>query len=838
MRPHARSGFAEALASSIVRRPWRVVCSILLVSAASLAAASTLRINSNQLDLISQDLREVKDVKRVIDMVGGSGFLMLGLRSHDEAKMKHTADALATMLREDTQYVRAVTYRVPVEFIQQNIGLFVKTDDLLTFQQRVRAYLKAQVRAANPFMVRLHDASVAPALDVQDLVDKYSHVGQKTLLDDYYISPDRKMVLLLIKPRWDHNELAKTHDYLEHLRGQLAHFHETNAGHAKLTENYEAIGDGDTIDFGFTGSYKTSLDDSYAIKESLEPVSVWAFCSIALITVLFFRRLVPALIVMSGMALGTIITMGFCRVSVGQLNMITSILGGILMGFGVDYGIHFIFRTRIELGQGKDYRQACRDALVQAGRPALVAAIVTGGSFLTLCASQFRGFSEFGFLAGIGTVIIGVTMFLWSAACIAALGDWRPHLVPRLIGTMPLPTDIAGPASRVPRPKLLLAACAVGVAAVCGLALPRAPDGPFSALGPGLRFNYNSRALMAEGQSSIKLQDEINRRFQISSDPVAVYSKDLEQTRALYDALEASKASRPSVSQVMSLYTFVPPQPQAGRNRDIMHAWHEELQSIDVASLPADMQPKFRLFLQALMAEPFDVEHVPEVYAAQFRHLTETRAENQGYLTYLYPGVDLWDGEQMLRFADQVDTITDAQGRQYHAAGAPMLFAQLARIVLFDGKLTLALAAGWILLMHFADFRSIGLALASVLPLGLGLGTMLGAMAITNHPLNFMNIIMLPILLGFGVSHGLYLLHRFLEGTPARVALRSVGAAVASSTATAIAGFASLFAASHQGLKSMGYVACIGLTTTLIISFTVLAAVLQLIDDRRAKRAP
>jgi predicted RND superfamily exporter protein len=112
-----------------------------------------------------------------------------------------------------------------------------------------------------------------------------------------------------------------------------------------------------------------------------------------------------------------------------------------------------------------------------------------------------------------------------------------------------------------------------------------------------------------------------------------------------------------------------------------------------------------------------------------------------------------------------------------------------------------------------------------------GLVMMLGLMALTDHRLNFMNIIILPILLGFGVSHGLYLLHRFLEGTSPVVALRSVGAAVASSTLTAIVGFASLMLAPHNGVKSIGFVACLGLTTTLIVSFTVLAAVLQVIYD-------
>jgi predicted RND superfamily exporter protein len=64
-----------------------------------------------------------------------------------------------------------------------------------------------------------------------------------------------------------------------------------------------------------------------------------------------------------------------------------------------------------------------------------------------------------------------------------------------------------------------------------------------------------------------------------------------------------------------------------------------------------------------------------------------------------------------------------------------------------------------------------------------------------------------------------------------------VGAAVASSTLTAVSGFAALLGASHNGLKSMGLVATIGLITTLVVSFTVLAAVMQLLHDQRVRKA-
>src|SRR6185436_13768418 len=120
----------------------------------------------------------------------------------------------------------------------------------------------------------------------------------------------------------------------------------------------------------------------------------------------------------------------------GELNMVTSLIGAILMGFGVDYGIHFVYRTRIELGLGKRYDEAISAALVNAGRPAFVAAIVSGGSFLVLLISEFRGFSQFGFLAGFGTLIIGFTLFSWSPAILSLIGRYRPEWPKKLVGTM------------------------------------------------------------------------------------------------------------------------------------------------------------------------------------------------------------------------------------------------------------------------------------------------------------------------------------------------------------------------------------------------------------------
>src|SRR6187551_100945 len=125
---HPPHRFALAYAGLMVRRPGTVLLVILALLGISLYGTSKLTINSNQLDLISQELPEVKEVKRIIDMVGGTGHLIFALRSEDEAQLKLVADELAAKIEADKENVRNLTYKVPVEFIQKNMVLFIKTE--------------------------------------------------------------------------------------------------------------------------------------------------------------------------------------------------------------------------------------------------------------------------------------------------------------------------------------------------------------------------------------------------------------------------------------------------------------------------------------------------------------------------------------------------------------------------------------------------------------------------------------------------------------------------------------------------------------------------------------
>ncbi len=817
-----------AYARAVLARPGLFLLGLSVLTALSVWAASQLTINTNQLDLISQELQAVKDVKRVVDMVGGAGHLIIGVRGSDEKNIKAVADDINAMLEADKEHIRHVTYKLDTSFVREKAPMFVETKDLEEIHTQGMAKIKDAIRRASPFFVELKKTEPYQ-LHLDPIIDKYKRVGKKSITDDYYISEDKQMVLLVVKPMWDSNDLGKTGDLVEDLRKKFADYDKNNKRGVHLSEQYdrEPSKDKAQVGYGFTGSYKTSYDDSFEMKESLAPTTIVSFAGVLLVLLVFLgRRIGAVLLITTGMLAGTAMTFGFTYLAIGQLNMITSILGGILMGQGIDFGIHLIYRIRYYLGQGENYDRAIQLAIHNAGLAAFISATASAASFFALLFSEFRGFSQFGLLAGSGTYIIGSAIFIATPALLLVAGRRWPKLPEVLCGQTPKDQALAtGRERRIPAPWAW-----IGLAGTAVLAL--------SYFGPQVHFEYNTRALMVENQPSVRLQDEINARFQISADPVAVYSKDLESAKKVHEELYPLDTKKyTTIDQVLSVYTFVPPADQQQRNAKVLQDWKKDLEDIDVDSVPDEYKDKYKMLLGYLDTKPYVLDDLPKLYREQFTHLPTTKVENHGWLTFIYPQVDLWDGKQMLKFADEVETIHLKDGSTVRAAGAPILFAHLARIVLFDGKLSMAITALVLLLILLVDFRSLRSTLVALLPLVAGMGAMLGIMALFGWSLNFMNIVVFPIVFGFGISHGVYLMHRFLEGTSPFEALRTVGLAVACSTLTALAGWGGLMTAGHKGLKSMGILACVGMTATLLVSFTVMPAVLQLIHDRRTKKA-
>jgi predicted RND superfamily exporter protein len=115
-----------------------------------------------------------------------------------------------------------------------------------------------------------------------------------------------------------------------------------------------------------------------------------------------------------------------------------------------------------------------------------------------------------------------------------------------------------------------------------------------------------------------------------------------------------------------------------------------------------------------------------------------------------------------------------------------------------------------------------------LVPLLLAAVLTVAVMVLLGLSFNFANIIVLPLLLGLGVSSGIHLVMRQREEKEsARVLAGSTPRGVLFSGLTTIAAFGSLTLFGHRGMTSMGLLLAIAISFTLIATLVVLPSLAE-----------
>jgi uncharacterized protein len=199
-------------------------------------------------------------------------------------------------------------------------------------------------------------------------------------------------------------------------------------------------------------------------------------------------------------------------------------------------------------------------------------------------------------------------------------------------------------------------------------------------------------------------------------------------------------------------------------------------------------------------------------------------------LIMVYPRQDVWQRENQKTFITELRTLDE------NVTGTPVQLYEYTTLLKnsYEEAAQYALAA--IALLVFIHFRSPFSVAMALLPVVIGFLWLGGLMGTFGIPLNPANIMMLPLIIGIGVTNGIHILNRFAEEQSPSILARSTGKAVLVSGLTTIAGFGSLIIAEHQGIKSLGYVMATGVATCMIAGLTFLPALLMLIGKRRAKK--
>jgi hypothetical protein len=270
---------------------------------------------------------------------------------------------------------------------------------------------------------------------------------------------------------------------------------------------------------------------------------------------------------------------------------------------------------------------------------------------------------------------------------------------------------------------------------------------------------------------------------------------------------------------------------EAGRRLTDALARLEGAEAAVLADLEARLLAGFERYLDdldaALGARPLDLGDLPAALTDRW-----IAADGRARVQATPQGVVV-DGEDMFRFAAAVQAVAP------QATGAPVVLTEGSRVVVGAFLTATGLTLAAIGLMLGVLLRRLDDAVLTLAPLLLAALLTLATAALADLPLNFANVIVLPLLFGLGVSSSIHMVMRRRRDAVTAPALlaTSTPRAVLFSVLTTAASFGSLAVTEHRGMSSMGVLLTVAIAYTLVATLVVLPAMMHWLDRRRGNIA-
>jgi uncharacterized protein len=588
-----------------------------------------------------------------------------------------------------------------------------------------------------------------------------------------------------------------------------------------------------------TGPVPMNDDEFATIKENAALNATLTIVVVLFILWMALRwwRIIFAVFV--SLAVGLSITAALGLMLVGALNLISVYFAVLFVGLGVDFGIQFSVRYRAERHKVDGLHEALLHAGRRAGAPLTLAALATAAGFLAFLPTAYKGLSELGLIAGFGMLIA----FLTSITLLPALlSQFKPRSEPRPLGYRFLaPVDDFLERHRTP---ILIVTALVVIGA--------------SPLLLWLRFDFNPMNLRNRNVESVATYLQLEKEGAGGSNNIEA----LEPSLAQADAVAARLRALPQVARVTTLSTFIPdhqheklpliqnaattlaktlnpakmePPPTDADLVTAINSGVDDLNKlaadappgpgVDAAKrLSGDMtalakaDPSVRQRAQTAFVQPL------QTVLTQLRSLLQAKEITRETLP---PDlVKQWvtaDGQARLEIAPSGNVNDNATLRTFahdvlklepRGTEGPISILEARKTILAAFLEAGAFALLSIAILLWITLRRLGDVMLTLIPLLVAGVVTLEICVLIDLPLNFANIIALPLLLGVGVAFKIYYIMAWREGQT-KLLQSVLTRAVTFSACTTATAFGSLYFSSDPGTSSMGKLLAISLLTTM-----------------------
>ena len=771
-------------------------------------AASLLPLRTNMEDLFPDHTPHVvrgKEARR--RLASASQILLVSTCPDGDANLRFITALHDKLLGEPLS--DNIGFRRDISFFRKNALLFVTSEELTNLDQRLkRAIKKAVARDLGPFdeddsapedededededdfddgfdQEEEPADSAGPATAEDD--DSFGMLDEEEIkkqygvssLSEYFATADKTVMAMKIYPSISPSEVDKS-------RKLLARVEELAAGLNPASYSPE-------LKWAMEGDYHSKIQELDVIKSDLSRASLFALSIILVLIALYFARLRAVVLVFVPLLAGLTWTMGIAWLTVGYLNLITAFIFAIMFGLGVDFAVHAVNRYIEEREQGLPVAQAAVAGLSNLGRPMVAAAFTTTVTFLSLIIFDFRGFSQFGLIAGLGVPACLLVVYLFVPP-LAVLMD-------RVWPEKPYTRRFSGATGSFFFSSRKRGAVVVGLVLAGALA--------FAPGIPQVRFESNMKKVMTKTHEDKRYEVTTQYRRRVSSrsaSPIVLLTGSLEETRKVHDHLNRHRADFTTLQDYASIFDSIP----AGQQEKlpIVAAMKQRLER-KMGALKGPDRTNAEKALEFLSPEPFGVQDLPEWVKESFTD----RDGHLGHFVLLFAHGNKADAQVVDQITAELDVV-HVDGKDYHTTASYYILKDAYDIVRDEGPLAILAAALAVLLILISDFRSAREVVAAFLPLAVGVSCYIGYLGYAGENINMFNMVILPTVFGIGIDTSIHLLHRVREeGADAMPLIaNTTGSAAGMSAATTAVGFGALYLATNPGLASIGKLAPVGI---------------------------
>ena len=748
--------------------------------------------NSEKADITNKVLQHVNFADKIIV------YLETKTNGNEDDLTQYASALIDSLNTYKSDYISSIQGQISsdeidqtLDFISQNIPMFLNDSDYKSIEQRLHKDSIQNITKANYKTLISPTGIVAKKTILKDPLG-LAFLGLKKLeqlkIDDnfkihngFLITKDNKNLLLFIVPALPSNETDGNTLFVEKLY--------------KTQENLNTAFS-DRVSSEYYGSTVIAVANASQIKHDIQFTISIAMSVLLLILILFYRKLLIPIILFIPTVFGALLAVAILYLLKGQISSISLGIGSVLLGITLDYALHILTHYR----NNNDVNQLYKDVT----KPILMSSITTAMAFLCLLFLKSEALQDLGIFASISVVSSSIMALLFIPLAYRLKDGVKAQKK----------TVLDKFASYSFHKSKILLGVLVGVFLVSLFTYKNVIfDQDIS------KMNFQTEGLIATEK---KLDDLMN--FSSKSIYVTAYGATIEEALTANNTIFKELSNLKNNDKLLSFSSVGSIVLSKTDQEKKIAKWNNFWQTDKKALLQQHLiesgsefgfkPTTFKSFYKLLDSE-FTPVSLADFQSISSLFLEEFISNNKKFSTAVsLVKVEDENLEEVSKVLESLPQTVVIDRKHINETFLGSLKNDFNKLI---GYSLLA-----VILILILFFRSIELALITVIPIVLTWMITIGVMGLFGISFNIFNIIISTFVFGLGVDYSIFMTNGLLKKYKYGInELPTYKTSILLSVITTILGVGVLIFAKHPALQSVSIISIIGILSAVLISFTI-----------------